>query len=205
MGSEERKKHKRMKKNNDKNISGEGKEEKSQMITDDRFASAQTDPRFVEPPKRRSKVEIDSRFDRLFTNSSFNSSNAPVDKRGKRKKNKEASATALGHYYSLGLQQNGNEASLIGKRDDDESRAAASDQVVHQTESEKLNETLEDDDDDDDAGDVHNLDESFPTSTTDSDSDSEGQYLDEEEEDTFMQQVRNFSVFFPFLSGSKKS
>ncbi|KAL8473905.1 hypothetical protein ACS0TY_030679 [Phlomoides rotata] len=184
MGSEERKKHKRMKKSNDGKSS---REEKSQMITDDRFASAQTDPRFIEPKKRRSKVAIDSRFLGVFTDKSFSSSNAPVDKRGKPKNNKRASATALSHYYSLGQQENGNEASRIGKREDDESLAAGTDQV----ESEKLNETFEDDDDDD--GDVHSLDEPSPTSTTDSDSDSDsdGQYLDEEEEDTFMQQEDN--------------
>ncbi|KAL8554569.1 hypothetical protein ACS0TY_002673 [Phlomoides rotata] len=184
MGSEERKKHKRMKKSNDGKSS---REEKYQMITDDRFASAQTDPRFIEPKKRRSKVAIDSRFLGVFTDKSFSSSNAPVDKRGKPKNNKRASATALSHYYSLGQQENGNEASRIGKREGDESLAAGTDQV----ESEKLNETFEDNDDDD--GDVHSLDEPSPTSTTDSDSDSDsdGQYLDEEEEDTFMQQEDN--------------
>ncbi|KAK4262036.1 hypothetical protein QN277_027649 [Acacia crassicarpa] len=53
------------------------------VISDPRFSSLHTDPRFREAPKRTTKVAIDSRFNRIFTDKSFLPSSAPVDKRGK--------------------------------------------------------------------------------------------------------------------------
>ncbi|KAI3470362.1 hypothetical protein Pfo_027025 [Paulownia fortunei] len=185
MGSEEKKKQKRMKKNSSRKSSGRGKEGgegEPQMITDDRFASAQSDPRFMEAPKRRSKVEIDSRFRRVFTDRSFTSSNAPTDKRGKPKNNDKAAAS-LNHYYRLLRKEDENEVSLVNEEDGDSD--AESDQIGHETESEseKLNETPEDDEDD-----GQSFDESSSTSTTDSDY----EYMDEEEEeDAFMQPEDN--------------
>uniref|UniRef100_A0A803NNR4 NUC153 domain-containing protein n=1 Tax=Cannabis sativa TaxID=3483 RepID=A0A803NNR4_CANSA len=52
------------------------------LITDSRFASVQSDPRFKRAPKHKTKVEIDSRFNRMFTDKRFAPSSAPVDKRG---------------------------------------------------------------------------------------------------------------------------
>lgn len=84
--------------------SKESKSEKNSLITDARFAAAHFDPRFQRMPKRESKVVIDSRFTRMFSDKNFDTSAAPVDKRGKRKKGK--AVNPLLHYY---LQQEDEE------------------------------------------------------------------------------------------------
>ncbi|GAA0183405.1 hypothetical protein LIER_30821 [Lithospermum erythrorhizon] len=68
------------------------------LISDPRFASLHSDPRFREAPKKKSKVAIDSRFSRMFTHKNFASSKARIDKRGKTKK---VSENKLKRYYSL--------------------------------------------------------------------------------------------------------
>ncbi|XP_051147664.1 pre-rRNA-processing protein esf1 [Andrographis paniculata] len=175
--------NKKKKKNN--NI-GKGKEEdqpKCPTITDDRFASAHSDPRFMEAPKKRSKVSIDSRFRRVFTDRRFTTSNAPTDKRGKsNKKNKDTGS--LKHYYRLGQQEDEgeNEKSRIEEEEDIGDGNAVrgeADGVLSETDSDKSNESLEEDDSDNE----RSLDESTSTSSSDSDV----QYYDEEEEDTFLQ------------------
>lgn len=71
----------------------------NEMIDDPRFASVHTDPRFQRVPKRESKVTIDSRFNRMFTDKNFSTSSAPVDKRGRPKRQKTDSS--LRHYYRI--------------------------------------------------------------------------------------------------------
>ncbi|XP_015889719.3 pre-rRNA-processing protein ESF1 [Ziziphus jujuba] len=71
----------------------------NKIITDPRFASVHSDPRFQKVPMHKSKVSIDSRFNRMFTDKSFTTSSAPVDKRGKRKK--DNSENSLRHYYRM--------------------------------------------------------------------------------------------------------
>ena len=80
-------------KKNAQNSSLEG----NKVITDERFASAHSDPRFQRMPHRDVKVSIDSRFNRLFSDKSYASSSAPVDKRGKLRKNK--GENLLSQYY----------------------------------------------------------------------------------------------------------
>ncbi|GMI67772.1 hypothetical protein like AT3G01160 [Hibiscus trionum] len=87
-------KHKTKNKNRSETASGGG-----EIIKDARFASLHTDPRFQTVPKHKSKVVIDSRFDRMFTDKRFASSSAPSDKRGKRKEGN--SQNSLRHYYHL--------------------------------------------------------------------------------------------------------
>ncbi|XP_061973461.1 pre-rRNA-processing protein esf1 [Populus nigra] len=72
---------------------------KNEMSDDPRFASVHTDPRFQRVPKRESKVTIDSRFNRMFTDKHFGTSSAPVDKRGRPKRQKTDSS--LRHYYRI--------------------------------------------------------------------------------------------------------
>ncbi|KAK2665329.1 hypothetical protein Ddye_003903 [Dipteronia dyeriana] len=72
-----------------------------EIITDPRFASLQSDPRFQRVPRRKSKVVIDSRFDRMFTDKNFASSSAPSDKRGKPKKKQRGSENPLRQYYRI--------------------------------------------------------------------------------------------------------
>lgn len=145
------------------------------MITDERFASAQSDPRFMEAPKRHSKVTIDSRFQGIFTDRNFTSSRAPVDKRGKPKI--DNASTSITHYYRLDQQENDQQA--------DGDRRAQIHQIGNRNESESESESESEGDDVD--GDGQSVDESSSTSTTDSDDDN---YVgEEEEEDTFMLQV----------------
>ncbi|GER26820.1 pre-rRNA-processing protein ESF1 [Striga asiatica] len=168
MGSDGKKKQKKMKKNRK---SGEAK-----AISDERFASAVSDPRFMEAPKRRSKVELDSRFSRVLTDARFAPSNAPVDKRGKRRKSKgEAS---LSHYYSLQPQEEDENQASPQKIDDEENEDSDKSQ-----ETENESEKSED-------GESFN-ESSSASSTTDSDSDDLFMDEEEEEEDTFMPQEEN--------------
>lgn len=97
MGSKNKNKNKR--KNRSKDGSDNNKNKK--IITDSRFASVHSDPRFQNVPKQKSKVAIDSRFDRMFTDKNFASSTAPFDKRGKPKKNLKTSKSSLQHYYRI--------------------------------------------------------------------------------------------------------
>lgn len=71
------------------------------LINDPRFSTAHTDPRFREAPKHETKVAIDSRFKRMFTDKSFSSSSAPVDKRGKPKDKSTSQSDSLRHYYKI--------------------------------------------------------------------------------------------------------
>lgn len=75
----------------------EKKQRKSSFITDARFASAQSDPRFRRMPKHEAKIPVDSRFSRMLSDRNFSSSSAPVDKRGKTRKGK--GLNPLLHYY----------------------------------------------------------------------------------------------------------
>lgn len=89
------KKHKKKKNEGEEEI--DNKQRKNSLITDARFESAQSDPRFQRMPRREAKVPIDSRFVRMLSDRSFTSSAAPVDKRGKPRKGKEVNP--LLHYY----------------------------------------------------------------------------------------------------------
>ncbi|KAJ4964622.1 hypothetical protein NE237_016471 [Protea cynaroides] len=108
-GSDKKQKRKQKQRNN-----GKGKEEVvidrdgednikhesgSKFITDARFSSVHSDPRFQRVPKKQSKVSIDSRFNRMFSDKLFSSSSAPIDKRGKPRK--ETTESHLRHYYRL--------------------------------------------------------------------------------------------------------
>ncbi|XP_028774571.1 pre-rRNA-processing protein ESF1 [Neltuma alba] len=88
------------------------------VVSDPRFSSLHTDPRFREPPKRKTKVAIDSRFDRIFTDKSFLPSSAPVDKRGKVRQTNLRQGS-LRHYYKMDEE---------GKREDEEDVEEGSDE-----------------------------------------------------------------------------
>ncbi|KAK0604130.1 hypothetical protein LWI29_012320 [Acer saccharum] len=89
-------------KNKNQNKSRDGADgDEKEIITDPRFASVHSDPRFQRVPKRKSKVAIDSRFDRMFTDKNFASSSAPSDKRGKPKKKQSGSENPLRQYYRI--------------------------------------------------------------------------------------------------------
>ena len=61
-------------------VQDSGRQRHRNVITDSRFASVHSDPRFANLPKHKAKVAIDSRFDCMFTDKSFSSSSAQIDK-----------------------------------------------------------------------------------------------------------------------------
>lgn len=97
------KKHdkKKEKKGKDSAKSDDSQPSHVNFIDDPRFSAAHTDPRFREAPKHETKVAIDSRFKRMFTDRSFLSSSAPVDKRGKPKDKSTSQSDSLRHYYKI--------------------------------------------------------------------------------------------------------
>ncbi|KAL5557512.1 hypothetical protein UlMin_039748 [Ulmus minor] len=121
----------------------------AKLITDSRFAAVHSDPRFRKIPKHKSKVEIDSRFDRMFKDPNFVSSSAPVDKRGKPRKRTE---NALRHYYRLEEEEEieekekfvGDELETESNSDTEGSESAEED--VESLESESSVDTDDDED-----------------------------------------------------------
>lgn len=99
-------------KNNDK-IHHEGGGGRK-IIADPRFASVHSDPRFQKVTKQNSKVAIDSRFNRMFTDKNFASSSAKLDKRGKPKKHK--SESSLRHYYRIEEEDNDDRMNEMEKK-----------------------------------------------------------------------------------------
>lgn len=107
MGSKGKNKHNKRKtepsnlesKDDDHESAGGGSVGGAEIITDSRFASVHSDPRFQRVPKHKAKVAIDSRFNRMFSDKSFSSSAAPLDKRGRPKK--QSSQHSLRHYYRI--------------------------------------------------------------------------------------------------------
>lgn len=106
------------------------------VVTDERFASVHFDPRFQRVPKKESKVQIDSRFARMLKDESFASSSAPVDKRGRLKKEK-AENPLLRYYHD---QDEGERE----EEEEDEERESGSEIKVSE------DDTSSGDDDDDD-------------------------------------------------------
>lgn len=181
MESVEKKKQK--KKNSNKKSSGKRKDDgETKVIMDDRFISAQSDPRFMEAPKRRAKVAIDSRFQRVFTDRSFTSSSAHIDKRGKpTNKGNNKNSSSLKHYYRLLQEEDENEKPAIRGGGEHEVDDIDNGSIASHTESESDGEKS------DDSNEEKGFDESASTSSTDSDD----EFMDDEEEDTFMPSEEN--------------
>ncbi|CAH9094791.1 unnamed protein product [Cuscuta epithymum] len=169
----------------------------SNTITDARFASIHTDPRFRKAPKRKSKVVLDSRFSHIFTDKNFASTKAKIDKRGKPKK--DSSQNLMKHYYHL--EEEGKEA--IGRGEELTSKNV---DVKEEDEEESCSEAGQSSSGDDSgsgelekgnlisklgATESENEDEECPsddsssTSSTDSDEENE---INLDEEDTFVQE-----------------
>ncbi|KAM7255454.1 hypothetical protein ACFE04_026156 [Oxalis oulophora] len=62
-----------------KNNNGD-EQKRGKIIADPRFAAAHSDPRFRIVRKRKTNVEIDSRFKQMFSDPNFASSKATTDK-----------------------------------------------------------------------------------------------------------------------------
>ncbi|KAL5752419.1 hypothetical protein ACOSP7_022605 [Xanthoceras sorbifolium] len=115
---------------------GGGNGDYREIITDPRFASVHSDPRFQKAPKRNSKVAIDSRFDRMFTDKNFASSSAPSDKRGKPKKKQKGSENPLRQYYHIEEDDNEIKEEEEEKVKESESELKNIAEVASETDSE---------------------------------------------------------------------
>lgn len=163
----------------------------NEMIDDPRFASVHTDPRFQRVPKRESKVTIDSRFNRMFTDKNFSTSSAPVDKRGRPKRQKTDSS--LRHYYRIeeedtkDAKKKRKDEVLSSEEEEDSKKRKRKEEVLsseEEEESESGSEELEDleTESDDDAGGSEEEETSSSSSS------------DEEEEDMENVEVENVPV-----------
>ncbi|XP_044495994.1 pre-rRNA-processing protein esf1 [Mangifera indica] len=151
MGSKNKNKRKnKQKKDSDDN------DNRKKIITDSRFASVHSDPRFQNVPKQKSKVEIDSRFNRMFTDKNFASSSAPYDKRGRPKEKSKSSDNSLKHYYKIEEENKKKEEEEKESESDSESELEETGDVhvVIKTESED-----EDDDVDESSSDEEDEEE----------------------------------------------
>ncbi|VAH45188.1 unnamed protein product [Triticum turgidum subsp. durum] len=126
-----------------------GDEKMKRAMEDERFAAARTDPRFRPMRRKEAKVALDSRFNGMLTNPMFASSEAPVDKRGRRRK-KGAKENPMLHYYLK--QEEGDEkekekekVKLVQKDDDDE--VEEEDEQVEEESSSSDDEEEEEEDD----------------------------------------------------------
>ncbi|KAH0718351.1 hypothetical protein KY290_016341 [Solanum tuberosum] len=181
--------------------SGGGNRTEKNVINDSRFAALHSDPRFREPPQKKSKVTIDSRFNRMFTDKNFASSKASTDIRGKPRKS--SAKNPLNHYYHIEEEEEEEEQGEKQKRQKEKSKVLESESDDDSEEEEETKsdsgtseEEIEDhklkkvgavsseseEDEDEEVG----IDNSL-ASTSDSDSDDEMAEDSSEEEDTFVQ------------------
>ncbi|XP_060191975.1 pre-rRNA-processing protein ESF1 isoform X1 [Lycium barbarum] len=190
--------------------SGKGNRTEKNIINDSRFAALHSDPRFREPPQKKSKVTIDSRFNRMFTDKNFTSSKAPTDIRGK-PRNKSSSNNPLNHYYHIQEEEQADgekqkrqkEKSKpitsplikkinanLGKSDEEEEEEESdSDSGTSEEEIEdlKLKKVVVASSESEDDEELERDDSLASTEDEDSDSDDESDEVSSEEEDTFMQ------------------
>lgn len=77
---------------------------KTPQNDDARFDKVYTDPRFIQAPNKMKKVEIDSRFKKMFDDKQFNVI-AKVDKYGRKIEQKDK--FALQNYYNKEMEEQG--------------------------------------------------------------------------------------------------
>ncbi|KAE9597901.1 hypothetical protein Lal_00029505 [Lupinus albus] len=165
------------KKNNKKGNSVNSPTNVANVISDPRFSSLHTDPRFRDAPKHKTKVAIDSRFDRIFTHKSFLPSSAPIDKRGKPKNDTVSRHGSLRHYYKMEQEEEEK------MKDETESEEEEEEKMKSESESEEEEEEQssgdEDEDEEDEILKVDRL-----KSESDEEDESEEELEDDEESDT---------------------
>ncbi|XP_010423080.1 PREDICTED: pre-rRNA-processing protein esf1-like [Camelina sativa] len=154
-------------------------EEGNQMINDPRFASAHTDPRFRSMPRRQSKIAIDSRFKPMFSDKRFTTANAPVDKRGKRRKAGKGN-DLLRDFYRLDEEDNDDAKKKEKKEKEKEESGDESENEMTDLKSEA--ESEEESDTDKKLKLAPSLDEES-NDDAESDEEAESEEVSEEEED----------------------
>ncbi|KAF5190301.1 Pre-rrna-processing protein esf1 [Thalictrum thalictroides] len=125
------------KKNAKDNNNNNGRE----IITDPRFSSVHTDPRFQKHSKHQSKVTIDSRFLPMFTDKKFASSSALIDKRGKPKP--KDSVNPLKHYYKMDDDEEEEELEMRKYKKEIESEDEEDEDEFHKKKNRKYKNQIE--------------------------------------------------------------
>ncbi|KAI3767825.1 hypothetical protein L2E82_18252 [Cichorium intybus] len=110
----------------------------NKVITDERFALSQKDPRFQDVPKHKTKVAIDKRFSRMFTDKNFSTSSARVDKRGRVKQDGDSSQSALKHYYRMDDEEKKQKKHREESDDDDDDVESDEENGLESDDSAKL-------------------------------------------------------------------
>ncbi|CAN4078687.1 unnamed protein product [Withania somnifera] len=169
--------------------SGGGNRTEKSIINDSRFAALHSDPRFREPPQKKSKVTIDSRFNRMFTDKNFTSSKAATDIRGRPRKS--SSKNPLNHYYHIQEEEKGEKQTKQKEKpkviesesdDEEESDCETSEEEIEEHKLKKAGVASSESEEDEEVESDNSL-----ASTEDSDSDDEVDEVSSEEEDTFLQ------------------
>ncbi|KAF7828993.1 Pre-rRNA-processing protein esf1 [Senna tora] len=163
----------------DKHGGGEETIGGGKIITDPRFSSLHTDPRFREPPKHKTKVAIDSRFDRMFTDKSFSSSSAPVDKRGKPKK-RNSQKSSLRHYYKIDEEGKREEVEEDEEESDEEDEEGEKGQVLVKTTRVKAGDDSQEESESSESEDQEDTGEMESSTDTDGDESAEEEIYDQE-------------------------
>ncbi|CAM0947200.1 unnamed protein product [Alopecurus aequalis] len=124
-----------------------GHDKMKRAMEDERFAAARTDPRFRPMRRKEAKVALDSRFDGMLTNPMFASSEAPVDKRGRRRKKTARDNPMLRYYLN---QEEGDEKEKEKKEKEKLIREEEDDEVEEEDEQDEEESSSSDDEEDED-------------------------------------------------------
>ncbi|KAJ4813268.1 Pre-rRNA-processing protein ESF1 [Rhynchospora pubera] len=116
-GAKKKKKNKRYEQQIAKSSEGEEEDAGGETITDGRFSAMRQDPLFRRMRRKENKVVIDSRFDKIFKDKNFAGSAAPVDKRGRPKKDEKGKRFLMQHYFNQEGESKEREAERDAKED----------------------------------------------------------------------------------------
>ncbi|KAJ3705211.1 hypothetical protein LUZ61_008916 [Rhynchospora tenuis] len=119
-GAKQKKKKKRHEQQVAKSSEGEEENARDEAMTDERFSAMRRDPLFRRMRRKENKVVIDSRFDKIFKDKNFAGSAAPVDKRGKLKKDEKGKRFLMQHYLNQKRESEEKEAERDAKEDTEE-------------------------------------------------------------------------------------
>lgn len=120
-------------------------------MEDERFAAARTDPRFRPMRRKEAKVALDSRFSSMMTDPRFDSSAAPVDKRGRRRKKREN--PMLEYYLNQEDLEEEGKGKVKGKKEKPELVEEEEEDEEEVEEQEEEESSSSDDDEDEDLDD----------------------------------------------------
>ncbi|KAI3922380.1 hypothetical protein MKX01_006069 [Papaver californicum] len=189
MGRKDKTKMKRKHGNNEKeevkvsardSIAATGSRNKNEVkvITDDRFVSMHSDPRFQTIRNQQLKVTIDKRFSDVWSKD-FSSSSARVDKRGKRKN--VDSENPLRHYYRQEKEENKKKDQESD--DDDENEESEKNEKAKVQKHDRNILKSDSDSESEESESVEELSDDTSSSTGSDTDEDDGGYLEDEPEE----------------------